>query len=416
MIKFDRSFSLSNTQKAQTTITTTLKKLQEEMQSHKIGYYNLPQNSLSIIKEIENLDLEKYSQIVIMGVGGSSLGIKAIDTLLRPYSKNTKEILYFENSDPIGINTTLNKIKKEEALFFVISKSGLTIETISIFKTLIKHCKLDFNSDDTKQIFVITDKNSALSTFAKHHKITEFNIPSNVGGRFSVLSAVGIAPLMMAGYNISLVLKGANNFLTNFFDGREKHLLEKAFYLSTNSHKIPINILFSYADGLKDFTKWFIQLWAESLGKSDENGNHMGLTPVGLTGATDQHSFLQLIVDGHRNKSVTFIKIKDFADKLSVPSISLYGIEKTDFMNNKKFATLINAQCDATMQSLIDKNISTDIITIDSVNEEDIGALIIYFEILTSAVGSMMGINTYNQPGVEFGKKIMHEKLSTSFS
>ncbi len=409
MIKFERNFSINNRHE---TITKTFKNLQEEMQSDKIGYYKLPKSSLEIIKKIEEINIEDFSQIVVMGVGGSSLGIKAIDTILRPYKKEIKEILYFENSDPIGIRKTINMIKKEEAIFFIISKSGLTIETISIFKTIMKHCKLDLEND-ARRVFAITDKNSALSTFAKHYKITEFNIPSNVGGRFSVFSAVGIAPLMMAGYDIKSVLKGADNFVDNFFANKEMHLLEKACHLSMNLENSPINVMFSYADGLKDFTKWYIQLWAESLGKIDINGKHIGLTPVGLTGATDQHSFLQLIVDGTKDKSVTFIKIENLGDDLCVPNISLQGIEKTNFMNNKKFNTLINSQCDATMQSLISRGVDTDIITLDSVNEEDIGTLFIYFEILTSAVGSMMNIDAYNQPGVEFGKKIMYEKLGT---
>ncbi len=411
MLSFDRSFDFQNTQDAKVKISNTLDALKNEMDSNEIGYYKLPKSSQEIVSKIKALHVEAFSQIVVIGIGGSSLGIKAIDQILRPYGENIKEILYLENSDPISISLTLKKIKKEEALFFVISKSGGTIETTSIFKTVIRYCSLDLEGADKNRIFAITDSGSALSDFADYHKITQFNIPLNVGGRFSVLSAVGVAPLMMAGYDMEAVLKGAGDFVKSFFAGDENHLLEKAYYLSSKTKTTPINVLFSYADRLENFTKWYVQLWAESLGKVDDRGAHVGLTPVGLIGAVDQHSFLQLIIEGTRDKTVTLIKIEDFGDNLSVPDISLKYIEKTNFINGKTFNTLINAQCDATMQSLIDTKVSTDIITFDFVSAENIGAIIMYYELLTSAVGSMTDINSYNQPGVELGKQILYKNL-----
>ncbi len=408
MLKFDQNFSCKQSDKTE----KTLRAMREEMDSDKIGYYKLPSTSQEIIKKVEALHVEPFSQIVIIGIGGSSLGIKALDMALRPYS-DAKEILYLENSDPVSISSTLKKIKRDEALFFVISKSGGTIETTSIFKTLISHFGLDLSGKDRSRVFAITDSGSNLSDFASYHGITEFNIPLNVGGRFSVLSAVGVVPLMMAGYDTSALLKGAGDFIDSFFKGSEKHLLQKALFLSENMNKTPINVLFSYSDSLENFTKWFVQLWAESLGKIDKDGKSVGLTPVGLIGAVDQHSFLQLVMEGTRDKTVTFIKVEDFKNDLSVPDISLHGIEKTDFINTKTFNTLINAQCDATMQSLIDAKVSTDIITLDFVSPQNIGALIAYYELLTSATGVMLNINTYNQPGVELGKQILYKNLQS---
>lgn len=411
MLSFDRSFDFQNTEDAKAKISSTFDALKKEMDSNEIGYYKLPETSKEIVDEIEALHVENFSQVIVIGIGGSSLGIKAIDQILRPYGEDIKEILYLENSDPVSISLTLRKIKKDEALFFVISKSGGTIETTSIFKTVIQYCSLNLQGDDKNRVFAITDSGSALSDFANYHKITQFNIPLNVGGRFSVLSAVGVAPLMMAGYDMEAVLKGAGDFVKSFFEGGENHLLEKAYYLYSKREATPINVLFSYADRLENFTKWYVQLWAESLGKVDAKGAHVGLTPVGLIGAVDQHSFLQLIIEGTRDKTVTFIKIEDFGDNLSVPDISLKHIEKTNFINGKKFNTLINAQCDATMQSLIDTKVSTDIITFDFVSAQNIGAIVMYYELLTSAIGSMIGINTYNQPGVELGKQILYKNL-----
>jgi glucose-6-phosphate isomerase len=259
---------------------------------------------------------------------------------------------------------------------------------------------------------VVTDEGSVLSDFAKHHGLREFNIPHNVGGRFSILSAVGIAPLTLAGFDTKRLLEGAAAMVESFFEGKEAHLLSKALHLFQNSSKESINVLFSYADRLENLTKWYVQLWGESLGKIDANGQSVGLTPIGLIGAVDQHSFLQLIIEGPKDKSVTFIKIEDFQREIAIPNITLHGIEKTNFINGKNFGTLINAQADATLQSIIDSGINCDTITLDIIDEHNIGSLLAYYELLTSLVGAMFEVNTYDQPGVELGKVILYKNLS----
>ena len=323
-------------------------------------------------------------------------------------------MIFFENSDPIAISENLLKVNKEKACFFIISKSGGTIETTSIFKTIINYFSLDLSGADNNRVFAITDNDSTLSVFAKHHKLHEFNIPDNVGGRFSVLSAVGVVPLQMAGYDMSLLLNGAGDFITRFFENRESHLLEKAYSLYENSKTQSINVVFSYADRLEDLTKWYVQLWGESLGKLNGCEERVGLTPIGIIGSVDQHSFLQLIIEGPKDKSVTFIKINDFKNNLTIPDITLEGIEKTNFINNKSFNALINAQCDATMESLIQSGVNSDLITLDFISEENIGAMIVYYELLTSLLGTMFKVNTYNQPGVELGKVILYKNLENS--
>ena len=394
-------------------IKNAIDTIKDERDSGRVGYYNLPTESLSLLEAVEDIDLTDIEQIVVIGIGGSSLGIKAIESILNPYTKDTKEMIFLENSDPITILESISKIQKDRACFFMISKSGSTIEATSILKTLIAHLELDIDGSDSSRIFAITDKGSVLSDFAKYHKIREFNIPLNVGGRFSVLSAVGVVPLAMAGYDMRGLLGGAGDFVDSFFGGGEEHLLQKASFIYHNSSIQSINVLFSYADRLENLTKWFVQLWGESLGKIDKNQNRVGLTPIGLIGAVDQHSFLQLIIEGPRDKNITFITIEDFQRELNIPDISLKGIEKTNFINNQSFNTLINAQAKATLQSIIDTNIDADTITMDRVTPQNIGALIIYYELLTSVVGAMFEVDTYNQPGVELGKVILYDNLSS---
>ncbi|SFV54775.1 Glucose-6-phosphate isomerase [hydrothermal vent metagenome] len=386
-------------------------KVRDEAVSSKVGYYSLPKLSKQLLLEAKDIDTSKYEQIVVIGIGGSSLGIKAIEAMLKLYTPNRKKILYLENLDPIVARNTLQKIEYEKACFFVISKSGSTIETTSLFKTVIEYFDVDLKEADN--FFVITDEGSALSCFAKEYNIREFHIPDNVGGRFSVLSAVGVIPLTFAGYDMFTILDEADRFLGSFFKGNQCHIIDKAYYYYKNRDKYKMNILFSYSSMFEEFNKWYVQLWGESLGKRDRSDERVGLTPIALIGSVDQHSFLQLIIEGPKDKTVTFIKVDDFKIDLSIPDISLPCIEKTDYVNGVSFNELINAQCEATKESITQSGVkAVDMISLSEINEQNIGVLIIYFELLTSLVGAMLEIDTYNQPGVELGKDILKKRFA----
>ena len=385
-------------------------KVRDEAVSSRVGYYNLPKISKQLILEVKDIDTSRYEQIVVIGIGGSSLGIKAIESMLKLYTPNRKKILYLENLDPIVARNTLEKIEYEKACFFVISKSGSTIETTSLFKTVLKHFDVDLKK--AENFYVITDDGSSLSCFAKEYGLKEFHIPANVGGRFSVLSAVGVIPLTFAGYDMFTILDEADKFLGSFFKGNQCHIIDKAYYYYKNRDKYKMNILFSYSSMFEEFNKWYVQLWGESLGKRDKSDERVGLTPIALIGSVDQHSFLQLIIEGPKDKTVTFIKVDDFKIDLSIPDISLPCIEKTDYVNGVSFNELINAQCEATKESIVQSGVkAVDMITLSEINEQNIGVLIIYFELLTSLVGAMLEIDTYNQPGVELGKEILQKKF-----
>lgn len=392
--------------------------ISQERSSGKVGYYTLPSESVELICEIdcfmqENplFKTESIVDIAILGVGGSSLGTKAVDSLLKPVKSTIKNLHFFENTDPLNIATTLKKLTKEKTLFVVISKSGTTIETISIFKSVIEYYKLDIEGEDKDRIVIVTDKGSSLSQFADHYKMKQFEIPHNVGGRFSVLSAVGIVPLSLAGYDTKALLRGADLFSERFFSRKEEHLLEKGYFLVNNTATITTNVLFAYANELENLCKWYVQLWGESLGKINALGEAVGLTPLTLIGSVDQHSFLQLLMEGPKDKSVTFINIADFKNDIKIPTISLPYLEKTDFVFGKSFGELINLQCEATQESLALKGVVTDKITFEAIDEENIGTMIMYYELLTSLVGILLQVDVYNQPGVELGKTILCSKF-----
>ena len=374
-----------------------------------IGYYDLPEHNIGEVLEFVNRFNENIENIVILGIGGSSLGSKAIYEFLRPVKKPQRKLYFFESTDPLNIREIFSKIKLEKSHFLVISKSGTTVETISIFKYIYAQ-----ESSASKYTF-ITDKNSALDKFAIEIGSRVFYLPKNVGGRFSVLSVVGLLPLALCGVNISDLLKGAKSVKESFFnDGYLKEsLLNKAIFYAKYHTTYNINCLFAYSETLRYFSEWYVQLWGESLAKKQSNSAfHVGVTPIGLIGPKDQHSFLQLIVDGTRDKSVTFITIDNFQNELIIPNITLPHLESLDILNGVTFHDLINMQSDSVIEALKNQgDIPLDEIVIERVDEKSIGQLIYYYELLTSLVGKLINVNTYNQPGVESGKIILKNKL-----
>ena len=383
-----------------------LTNLKNELET--IGYYSLIDQDISDIKSYASKINKKF--IYIIGIGGSSLGSKAIYSFLRT-SKNFKKKLFFlDTIDPLRINYLLSLGSLEESQFIAISKSGNTIEPLSILKYIDSKICIGRNN-----CTIITGENSNLWQFAIENEIKKFQIPDNVGGRFSVFSAVGLLPLALIGVDIKALLSGCRSVHKSFFN-QEKYfdlIMNKARFIVENKSRFSINIIFSFSSVFRDFNRWFVQLWAESLGKKNIYNTRQGLTPIGLIGPDDQHSFLQLIMDGPRDKTITFFKIRNLQDDSLIPESEKFKSFDLDYLNNKSFNDLINLQADSTYEAiLLEKDIPCDKITIECVDEENIGKLMYRFLLLTSCVGSFMQIDTYNQPGVELGKSILRKKFS----
>lgn len=383
---------------------------QIEQEKETIGYYNLVHQDTAAYKAYAAS--VKQKNIVVLGIGGSTLGTYAIYKFLK-HSKNLdKQLFFLETTDPIDIKSKIQALDLKDTLFVVISKSGTTIETISIFKYI--HSLVECDKNNT---LVITENDSKLNTYAKANDIQTFEIPKNVGGRFSVFSAVGLVPLALVGLDIDELLKGIGNTYESFFSKGYVYsrVINKARFFTEYKNSFNMNVVFSYSSRLEGFNKWYIQLWGESLGKIDINTTRQGLTPIGIIGPIDQHSFLQLIVEGKRDKTVTVIKVDDFDNDLKIPKIKLKGLEELDYIDDIKFSSLINKQADATIESINNLgDIPCDVITIDDVSEKAIASLMYEYELLTSLCAKFMYINAYNQPGVESGKIILKEKLQAS--
>jgi len=374
-----------------------------------IGYYNLPYQDTVDIKEYAKSITKKH--IVVLGIGGSSLGARAIYEFLLPSNNYSKDLLFLETVDPLKINHCLKKVDLNDAQFVIISKSGETIETISIFKYLNSLVEID-----STNCTIISERKSSLTQFANDNNIKAFDLSEDVGGRFSVFSVVGLVPLAMVGADIDNLLNGCKRVADSFFEKSDyyKPIIRKARFLVENKSRFNINVIFSYSSLLESFNKWYVQLWAESLGKINVNGTRQALTPIGLVGPVDQHSFLQLIMDGVRDKTVTFIKIEDLKDGSVIPKASSNKFEKLawDRIEGYSFNELLNMQADATIQSIQEQDdIPCDVISIRTVDEYNIAKIMFSYQLLVSCIGQFLQINTYDQPGVEYGKINLAEKF-----
>ncbi len=398
----------------QSELDSIFEAIKNERENKISGYYALPFEDRALKDSNNFLDSKRayftsIKNLVIIGIGGSSLGLKAIDSMLSHLKNRNNLNLYFlEHTDPILTTKTLDSIDIKDTHFIAISKSGTTIETASLLKYVAQ--KFDLFGANVAHLTCITDEDSPLFHLAESKGVSVICIDANVGGRFSVLSSIGILPLLLLGYDVKALLEGAKDFITSFFQREQDHILQKAFFLAKNYKTLPINVLFSYSSIFKDFNSWYVQLWAESLGKLDSSGNRLGLTPIGLLGSIDQHSFLQLIIQGTPNKSVTFLSLDDgICSEPCIPKMSLPFLESSDFVSDVSFLRLLNLQKTATLKALQKENIPLDSIILQELSERSIGALVMYFELLTSCAGVVLGIDAYNQPGVESGKNILRE-------
>lgn len=375
----------------------------------RVGYYQLPNEPT---EEIEVYAKSvKQSNIVIVGIGGSSLGAKAIYEFLLPSIDRLKPILFLDTIDPLEINYQLKFIDVNDSHFLFISKSGSTIEVTSLLKYIDN--LVGITAINTT---VISEVQSKLTEYGNLKGIKTFHIDKNIGGRFSVFSNVGLLPLAISGVDVKNLLAGCKSVGNSFFEQDKYYdiIIEKARFYVENKTRFHTNVVFSYSSALKGFNKWYIQLWAESLGKINVNGTRQGLTPIGLIGPDDQHSFLQLIIDGVRDKTVTFIKVTDRKDSSLIPidNEQQYSILDGEYVEGLSFNELLNKQADATIKAVKEQgDIPFDELTIRTVDEYNIGALMFKYQLLTSCIGAFLQINTYNQPGVEHGKRNLKDML-----
>lgn len=386
------------------------------VESRKQGFLDLPfdTQNLEKVKQFSNEVKSKFDTIVVLGIGGSMLGPLVILEALGAKSK--KKVYCVDNIDPDLIQQIDSKINYSKTIFLVQTKSGTTPETVAQY--FYFRAKVIKENLPVKNHFVfVTDpENGYLRKSAPQDQITCFDIPENVGGRFSVLSNVGLVLAGLLDIDIDALLEGGQNAVQKYFSGKDlsSYRLAVSQFLLNQKGK-NITVLMPYTSRLKTFAGWYIQLLSESIGKTlDLQGKEVwtGITPVPALGATDQHAQMQLFKEGPNDKLIVFLQVADHQVEVQIPD--LFGDEKSlAYLKGKSFNQLLEAEFVGTRQSLSESEKPNITILIQEINPRSLGELFVFFEISVAFLGEIFNINTFDQPGVERSKVITREILDT---
>jgi glucose-6-phosphate isomerase len=356
---------------------------------------------------------------VVFGIGGSALGPLAVASAILhmrhnelPASKRKSPKFYVEdNVDPDRMNSLLDIIDLKTSYFNVITKSGETSETLAQFMIVYDALKKTLGAAEAKKRIIVTTTigKGTLYALAVKEGFKTFGIGGGVGGRFSVLSNVGLVPFAVLGLDVKSLLKGAADMakLSAVADARKNPALLTA-YLQVKAMESGknISVMMPYADSLKYMSDFYCQLWGESLGKAaDKTGKtvNVGQTPVKSLGVTDQHSQVQLYNEGPYDKVITLLAVDEYKTKRVIPADG--DIDACGFLKNRTMNELISFERLATEYALKKAGRANFTVTLPKADEYNIGGLLMYFMYQTAFAGALLNIDAYNQPGVEEGKK-----------
>jgi glucose-6-phosphate isomerase len=375
------------------------------------GFLHAPKHT-ELLEEIdEKLRLlkHKFSHIVILGIGGSGLGGKMlVDSLSYNHGK---KLIFLENIDPYEIAGVTKRLPLINTLFLVISKSGNTPETLAQFFHF-KKCLREVGLKPQDHMILITDpETGSLREAAQMDRYLSFAVPKEVGGRFSVLTAVGLVLGYLIDIDTRRLLQGAGSVVSQIYQAEPRECVP--FMLACVQyyeylHGKPIHVLMPYSERLRKFGNWYSQLLAESIGKTPK----IGLTPLPAVGTTDQHSQLQLFQDGPKDKLIMFIHILYHGTVVEIPDNHFSNLS---FLNNHSFNELMEAEYFGTRDSLTAKKIPNLTLTISELTPFSIGELIMTCELSIAFLGLLFEIDAYNQPGVEESKKKAREYLEKKY-
>jgi glucose-6-phosphate isomerase len=348
--------------------------------------------------------------MVVIGIGGSDLGGRAIRQALASEAKtqhpHINVLFHGDSPDPADIDWLLDRIAPTNTVFNIVSKSGGTVETM-IQYALFKQKMQKLKSKNWQRHFVFTTDpdEGALHKEAKLHKIKTFSIPEDVGGRYSVLTHVGLLPAMALGLDAHAMLEGARDSIKKFLEQPVNSipmLVSWAQYL-LYSQGIKTSVIMPYSARLNEFGQWYRQLWAESLGKEGK-----GILPIFAKGPADQHSQLQFYTQGELMSSFWFVNIANHDTNHTLGEVDIAGLE---YLSGKDFAGLLNVEHQATAESLANAGRPNATITLDKLDPYTLGELFMNFELAVVCLGEFMGVNVFDQPGVEDSKQRIYAML-----
>ena len=356
----------------------------------------------STIEQSESFKKNKKN-FVVFGTGGSNLGARALVSICIDQPKN---ILFFDNIDPLFFQNQIMKLDIESTGFIVISKSGTTPETLSQFGSIINIAnEKNILEILYKNTLVVTEFNdSILYNIAKKNNCNLLEHKKDIGGRYSIFSNVGMIPAILAGLDVKKIHQGALKTINN--NNYINSLKFAQIYKFCTTNSFLSNVVMTYSDGLYYFGKWYLQLWAESIGKKNK-----GITALHAIGTTDQHSQLQLYLDGPKDKFFTFIKSNYKKKGLKIDS-EIMKEESVNYLVNKTMGDLMHAEQDATIDTFKLNNFKFREIFIDEINEESIGSLMAESIIETIAACIYFDVDPFDQPAVEQGKILTKKYLS----
>ena len=360
------------------------------------------QNKLAETKKIiENYKLNK-KKIILFGTGGSNLGARSLYNI----NNNKKiNIEFYDNVDPYTFDKFFENIDFKTTGFIIISKSGSTPETLAQFASLYQLALQKNNIEELlSNILIITEfKESPLYKISKEKKCLVLEHDNEIGGRYSIFSNVGIVPAILSGINVSELYNGAKEIFNNI---EKNSALDLSKYLCGDKQKqFTSNVIMTYSDNLYFFGKWYLQLWAESIGK-----NKKGITALHSIGTTDQHSQLQLYLDGPNDKFFTFITTNHI-NKGPKLNNDIFENTEIDYFQNKKIGDLMDAEQKATIETFRINKFSFREIFLPKVDEINIGKLLSLSMIETIAACIYLDVNPFDQPAVEQGKTLAKKYL-----
>jgi len=383
-----------------------------------LPFYELPyqKEALTRIKALAAEVRAESDTLVVLGIGGSALGIKAV---MQALATDSPRVVVADNVDPWSLGTLLDGLDLGRTTFNVISKSGETAETTAQFLIARDLLLRSLGAVDyAKRVVITTDaEGGALRQVVHDEGFRDLVIPAGVGGRFSVLSAVGLFPAAFAGLPVDDLLAGAAWMDTRCQEAdvwhNPGHLLGTLLYLADTRHRQHIVVLMPYSDRLRGLAAWFAQLWAESLGKAETlegTPAHVGQTPLPAVGATDQHSLLQLLVDGPADKVVCMVRVDDHGRELPVPS-AYADLESLSYLGGIGVGQLLNLEQRATELSLVKQGRPVGLLALPQINAFSLGQCFYLFEVAAVFAGGLYRIDPFNQPGVEESKRLTYAQV-----
>lgn len=398
------------------------------------GFYELADQGSAIrsITQFASGVGQAFDHVLVLGIGGSALGARALLTALRAPAWNELDdegrdfyprLTILDNVDPASVHAALGRIDPRRVLVNVVSKSGSTAETMAQYLVVRAWLEEALGPAATRHLVFTTDpERGILRDIARREGIATVDVPPAVGGRFSVLSPVGLLPAALVGIDIAALLSGAERALRGAESpdllGNRPALHAALHWAADTWLGARIDVLMPYCDRLRDVAEWYRQLWAESLGKRrDRRGAEVfaGPTPVAAVGATDQHSQVQLFMEGPFDKVVTLVSIDDHGIEVVIPRRSELSADLS-YLPGRSLNELLAAECRATSGALASAGRMHAVLRLPEVNEDAVGELLMFYQLATGFAGAWYGVNPFDQPGVELGKQLTFAAMGRSGS